>query len=73
MNEDNVLDFYNKKRVLITGDTGFKGSWLTKIMCMAGAEVYGFSNGYTESPSLYELIMSAFSSLFWRPVRHNKS
>lgn len=56
MNEDNVLDFYNKKRVLITGDTGFKGSWLSKIMCMAGAEVYGFSNGYTESPSLYELI-----------------
>ena len=56
MKEENILDFYNGKRVLITGDTGFKGSWLSKIMVMSGAKVYGFSNGYTEDPSLYKLI-----------------
>ncbi|MBQ9589535.1 MAG: CDP-glucose 4,6-dehydratase [Butyrivibrio sp.] len=38
-----MLDFYKGKRVFITGHTGFKGSWLTKILVMAGAEVYGYS------------------------------
>ena len=38
-----MLDFYKGKRVLVTGHTGFKGSWLTKILIMAGAEVYGYS------------------------------
>ena len=38
-----MLDFYKGKRVLVTGHTGFKGSWLTKILVMAGADVYGYS------------------------------
>ena len=38
-----MLDFYKGKRVLITGHTGFKGSWLSKILLMAGAEVYGYA------------------------------
>ncbi|MBO6239851.1 MAG: CDP-glucose 4,6-dehydratase [Butyrivibrio sp.] len=38
-----MLDFYKGKRVLITGHTGFKGSWLTKILSLAGAQVYGYS------------------------------
>ncbi len=38
-----MLEFYRGKRVLVTGHTGFKGSWLTKILVMAGAEVYGYS------------------------------
>lgn len=37
------LDFYKGKRVLITGHTGFKGTWLSKILEMAGAEVTGYS------------------------------
>ncbi len=38
-----MLDFYKGKRVFITGHTGFKGSWLSKILVMAGADVYGYS------------------------------
>ena len=36
-----LLDFYKGKRVLVTGDTGFKGSWLVRILHLAGAEVTG--------------------------------
>jgi len=38
-----MLDFYKGKKVFITGHTGFKGSWLTKILLLAGAEVTGYS------------------------------
>lgn len=37
------LDFYRGKRVFITGHTGFKGSWLCRILLDAGAEVTGYS------------------------------
>ena len=50
-----LVDFYRGKRVLITGHTGFKGSWLSKILVNAGAEVVGFSMGLPTSPSLFEL------------------
>ncbi|MCR5557691.1 MAG: CDP-glucose 4,6-dehydratase [Butyrivibrio sp.] len=38
-----IFDFYKGKKVFVTGHTGFKGSWLSKILVMAGAEVYGYS------------------------------
>ena len=38
-----MLDFYKNKKVFITGHTGFKGSWLSKILIMAGAKVTGYS------------------------------
>lgn len=37
------LDFYRGKRVLLTGHTGFKGRWLSKILLEAGAEVAGLA------------------------------
>ena len=36
-------EVFNNKKVLITGDTGFKGSWLALWLLDLGAEVYGFS------------------------------
>ena len=36
-------DFYNNKKILITGHTGFKGSWLAQILTNMGAEVVGVS------------------------------
>lgn len=51
-----MLDFYNQKRVFITGHTGFKGSWLTKILIMAGAKVTGFSLIPNTNPSLFNII-----------------
>ncbi len=50
-----VLDFYRGKRVFITGHTGFKGSWLCKILTNAGACVTGYSLAPPTVPSLFDL------------------
>ena len=49
------LSFYRGRRVLVTGHTGFKGAWLCRVLCGAGAEVTGFSLPPPTSPSLFEL------------------
>lgn len=46
--------FYKGKRVLVTGHTGFKGSWLTRMLVNAGAEVTGYSLKPPTDPSLFE-------------------
>jgi CDP-glucose 4,6-dehydratase len=48
-------DFWRDRRVLVTGHTGFKGSWLSLWLQALGARVTGFSNGVPTQPSLYEL------------------
>lgn len=45
---------YKGKRVLLTGHTGFKGSWLTTWLTMLGADIYGYSIGLPSSPSMFE-------------------
>lgn len=52
----NILfnDIYRGKRVLITGHTGFKGSWLSLLLNEMGADVYGFALEPPTSPSLYK-------------------
>lgn len=42
-NHEVMTDFYRNKKVFITGHTGFKGTWLTKILLMFGAKVTGYS------------------------------
>ena len=49
------LDFYRSKSVLVTGHTGFKGSWLCHILKKAGARVTGYSLEAPTTPSLFEL------------------
>lgn len=49
------LSFYNGKQVFITGHTGFKGSWLCKILKIAGAEVTGYSLDPPTEPALYRI------------------
>ena len=49
------LSFYKGKRVLVTGHTGFKGSWLCKILKYAGAELAGYSLAPNTNPSLFEI------------------
>ena len=49
------LSFYKGKRVFITGHTGFKGSWLCKILINAGAQVTGFSLTPPTTPNLFEI------------------
>ena len=48
-------NFYNNKKVLITGHTGFKGSWLCRILINAGAEVTGYSLEPPTEPNLFTL------------------
>jgi len=50
-----MLEFYKGKKVLVTGSTGFKGSWLCKMLLMAGAEVTGYALEPNTEPSLFEL------------------
>lgn len=49
------LSFYKGKRVFVTGHTGFKGSWLCKMLASAGAIVTGYSLNPPTNPSLYEI------------------
>ena len=50
-----LLDFYKGKKVLVTGHTGFKGSWLCRILVQAGADVTGYSLEAPTNPNLFEL------------------
>lgn len=54
MDTEKILAFYKGKRVLVTGHTGFKGSWLCRLLQNAGADVYGYALA-PGKPSLFEL------------------
>jgi CDP-glucose 4,6-dehydratase len=47
-----LKNFYQSKKILVTGHTGFKGAWLTRMLMYLGADVLGYSLPPTE-PSLY--------------------
>ena len=47
---------YTGKTVLLTGHTGFKGSWLALWLHNMGAKVVGFSKDVPSSPSHWELL-----------------
>lgn len=49
-----LLDFYRGRRVFVTGHTGFKGSWLCRILAGAGAEVTGYALDPPTHPCLYD-------------------
>ena len=49
------LEFYRNKKVLVTGHTGFKGSWLCKLLENYGAEVIGYSLNPPTEPSLFKI------------------
>lgn len=50
------LSFYKDKTVLITGHTGFKGSWLSQILVLAGAQVIGYSLEPNTNPNLFSIL-----------------
>ena len=49
------LSFYKGKRVLLTGHTGFKGSWMSVMLVNAGAEVIGYSSCSKTGTRLFDL------------------
>ena len=50
------LDFWQGKRVLLTGHTGFKGSWLSLWLQLLGAELVGYALQPPTVPNLFELV-----------------
>lgn len=54
-----LLSFYKDKKVFLTGHTGFKGTWLTRILLAAGAKVTGYSLEPPTKPSLFEQTKTA--------------
>lgn len=49
------LDFYKGKKVLVTGHTGFKGSWMCRVLINAGADVAGYSLKAPTKPDLFSM------------------
>jgi CDP-glucose 4,6-dehydratase len=47
-------EFWYRKKVLITGHTGFKGSWLSLILHKLGSDIYGYALNQPTNPSLFE-------------------
>ena len=61
---DNLFNnIYKGKKVLVTGHTGFKGSWLISWLEELGAEVTGFSLAPNTEPSHYSLIKGSWKSV----------
>jgi CDP-glucose 4,6-dehydratase len=50
----NIEAFYSGKKVLVTGHTGFKGSWLMEWLLMMGAKVTGFALPPMTEPALFD-------------------
>ena len=50
------MSFYKGKKVLVTGHTGFKGTWLCRILLNAGAEVIGYSLAPPTNPNLFSML-----------------
>lgn len=53
-----ILDYFNGKRVFITGHTGFKGAWLSELLLLVGAEVCGYALSAAED-SLFQQLQLA--------------
>jgi CDP-glucose 4,6-dehydratase len=53
------IGFYKRKKVFVTGHTGFKGTWLCRVLLQAGAEVTGYALEPPTVPSLFEQTKTA--------------
>ena len=58
-------NFFKGKKVLITGHTGFKGSWLTLWLLLKGAKILGLSKNILTKPSHFQLLNIK------KKIRHN--
>lgn len=64
---------YQDKKVLVTGNTGFKGSWLSTWLLRMGAQVYGYSNDVPTTPSMFETIgLSEKTRHHFGDIRNNE-
>ena len=67
------LSIYKNKKVIITGHTGFKGTWLTLILKKLGAEVLGYSLEPNTNPSLFNICnLNNGIKNFYGDIRNDK-
>lgn len=66
---------YSGKKVLLTGNTGFKGGWLSIWLAQLGAKVTGFSKDIPSNPSFFKAlnIEKRLVKQYWSDVRHYES
>ncbi len=55
---------YKGKKVLITGNTGFKGSWLGEWLCLLGADVFGLSLSESSNQDHFDMLNSSYDTFF---------
>ena len=67
------FNFYKDMKILITGHSGFKGSWLSAWLSQLGAKVIGLSDRVPTEPAHYELIKSNFENDFRIDVKDTKA
>lgn len=62
-----MLAFFKNKKIFVTGHTGFKGTWLCKMLIHAGAEVTGYALESSTNPNLFEIsrIENQMNSIIW--------
>ena len=63
------FNIFNKKKVIITGHTGFKGSWLFAWLSKLNANVIGISNKVPTSPSHFDILNFKKTKTFWIDIR----
>ncbi len=51
-----LMEFYRGRRVMVTGHTGFKGSYMCAVLSMLGAEVHGYALWAPTEPSLFSIM-----------------
>ena len=56
MNFEELKNFYSGKKVLLTGHTGFKGSWLSKILIMCGAKLTGYALDPPTDTNIFDIL-----------------
>jgi len=56
MRNNQLIKFYKKKKIIITGHTGFVGSWLSYILKSYGSEIYGISLKPKDQPNNFSLL-----------------
>jgi CDP-glucose 4,6-dehydratase len=67
--ESNLLQTFNGKKVFVTGNTGFKGSWLSHWLLSLGANVAGYSNLTRTEPCLFDdLELANRVNQFWGDI-----
>jgi len=69
-----LSNLFENKKVLITGNTGFKGSWLSLWMIRLGAKVYGLSNNIPTNPSNYKSFkLNKYINQTFADIRNKKN